>query len=139
MNGRERISSAVKILGVSTSEADYRAAINSAYYGLYHIGLDLQKELNLPKYKATQGSGSHDSLIEAFLECSNLSLDPALKRNAKSFGFMLKDLRNYRVKADYRHDLAINKQDAEYALALAERASNLAESATKLANEIKNS
>jgi uncharacterized protein (UPF0332 family) len=122
MHGSDLLRSAQKILDHSEEEADFRNAIHSAYYGVFHLGLELQKLLNLPSYQSGSELGSHESLIEACLHCTNHSLSAEVKLKLKAFGFTLKDLKNFRHKADYKHDITIGKEEADYVIGQAQKA-----------------
>lgn len=110
------LKSAQKTFGQSENEADYRNVIGQAYYSVFHLGQEIQAELNLPTYQTSSDLGSHEALIKTLHDCSNSSLSSSVKLKAKSLSFILKDLKNFRVRANYKLDETIDHAQAEYSI-----------------------
>ena len=92
------------------SEMDYRNAASRSYYAAYHLCLNLGRRF--PDYLDVKG-GVHERLI--------VKLEKASDRRIKTIGYILKQCRVYRNKADYLLEDKFSKQDAELVIKQVEK------------------
>jgi uncharacterized protein (UPF0332 family) len=105
MTGADFIATASRwAANPAASEAAFRSAVSRAYYGAFHLGMDL---LNLLGLDIPKGANCH-GLVRTFLLESGHA-------QAVEAGRLLKDLHADRIKADYRLD---NRDAATHAAAL---------------------
>ncbi len=89
-------------------EMDYRNSISRAYYATFHAVTPIS--LKLPPVANGNSNNSHELIISTLTNCRP-SHTRALE--LKSIGYQIQRLKAQRVKADYRIDEAISKDDAE--------------------------
>ena len=93
-----------------SSEIKLRCAISRAYYGTYHLALSYADTIALPAISDCAGP-THRKL-SAFFEGS-MDKDRAVRLRLKKIGYVLKQLHESRVTADYRLDESVSQEDAE--------------------------
>lgn len=91
------------------TETAYRDAVGRSYYGTYHRCAPLADDLP----SAGERGGVHEQLVSRLIESNN--------RKLKSIGYMMRQLHQMRVDADYRLDLTVTERHAQEALKQAER------------------
>lgn len=94
----------------SDSEIKFRCSISRAYYGLYHAGLEYADTISVPPVSDTAGP-SHRKL-SAFFE-NNLESDKGLRLSHRRLGYVMKQLHEQRVNADYKLDQLVTREVAE--------------------------
>ena len=119
---KDFLNGAKKILNSSDCECDYRNAISRAYYSIYHHAQNIHNLLPtggcLPPVEEKRGL--HETLYYQLAHPT--VLDENSKKISKSVGYILKDIKTMRVKADYRLDSIVSKGEAELAIKEAQRA-----------------
>lgn len=109
---------AVELSSTAKCEASYRNIVSKAYYAVYHKADNFHKALPTPGTNARE-AGVHSTLAERL--CSPTVSCAELAKKSKIAGYICRDLHMKRVDADYKLDLSINRDDAEYSLNTAER------------------
>lgn len=113
----KEILSMAEDLGMGTTEVAWRSAASRAYYALFHrcmpIGVSLGVKPDDPN--------AHAGLIGALT-------DSLVPNSTKGLGFMLRQCRSSRVKADYMIDDEFAKEECDSALETCRRAIAKAES-----------
>lgn len=99
---------AAKAIGRGDSEVDWRNAASRAYYAAWHRCLPIGRSVGL-----SAGRGVHRQLIETLEQDRNMTL--------KSLGYMLRQCRKLRVKADYEIETDFSPEDARIALTQSEK------------------
>lgn len=92
------------------SEIKCRSAVSRAYYGVYHAALEYADSLGDIPVSACGGS-THKKLWAFYKE--NLDSDRDLRMKLRKVGYVLKQLHELRVTADYRLQETISIEDAE--------------------------
>jgi hypothetical protein len=82
-------------------EIDWRLSTHLAYYAGFHAVRPHAEKFGV--WLSEEG-GSHNQLIKALVDCTNLKL--------KAMGYLLRDCRTRRVKADYKLDQPFSRDDA---------------------------
>jgi uncharacterized protein (UPF0332 family) len=93
-----------KILCEGNEEFHWRCAASKAYYAAYHQCKMAAETLPEPPY-ASKAMGVHDTLIKKLSTQSDLKL--------KSIGFMLREAKRLRNKADYDIDTLFEQWEAK--------------------------
>lgn len=107
--------SAAQALSAETSEIAHRSAISRAYYAAYHAAEQFHAALPMPGSAPAKVTGMHETL---FHQLTN----PSLKKEhphwsvSRQIGYKARDLKPYRVKADYNLDVSLSSSDCEYVL-----------------------
>jgi uncharacterized protein (UPF0332 family) len=98
----------VAVLLCGNDETHNRTAISRAYYCAYHACAN--------RYKPTSAGGMHAAMIETLTKSPS-----AQERKA---GYILKELRDLRVIADYKLSSSITPQDTEHSIRQTEKLIN---------------
>ncbi len=93
-------------------EFDWRCAASKAYYAAYHQCKVAAETLPEPPYDS-KAMGVHDTLIKKFSTQSDLKF--------KSIGFMLREAKRIRKKADYDIDDLFEQWEAKETIKWAEK------------------
>ncbi|RIA22627.1 hypothetical protein DFO61_3317 [Ectopseudomonas oleovorans] len=105
------ISEAAECLAnASVSEIKLRASVSRAYYGLYHAGLIYADSIHVPP--VSDMSGPSHKKLSAFFE-NNFHKDQGIRRNHRRLGYVMKQLHEQRVTADYRLNAEVAREVAE--------------------------
>ena len=99
---------AAKALGRGDSEVDWRNAASRAYYAAWHRCLPIGRSVGLSAER-----GVHRQLIETLEQDRNMTL--------RSLGYILRQCRKLRVKADYEIETDFSPEDAQVALTQSEK------------------
>lgn len=91
------------------SEIKCRCSISRAYYGLYHLALEYADSVSVPP--VSDCSGPVHKNLAAYYQGSYDS-DEAIKMKHRRIGYILKQLHENRVKADYKIDKICDKVEA---------------------------
>lgn len=103
---------AVKLLKTAGNDVEYRAVIESAYYGAFHAAREFEESLPLRSVVNTSSTGSHDALLQR-LECPNANLDYALSIISKDIGGQMRQLKALRELAFYEISEPVHVGQAE--------------------------
>ena len=95
----------------SDDEADRRTSIGRSYYGLFHVLLSALSEGGVIFRKTPE---DHQTLISYLTKSGHVA--------ARSVGNTLKDLRDYRNRADYKLKKFIDKKTTDFVYEKAIRA-----------------
>ena len=109
---------AKKWFASATSESDYRAVIERAYYAAFHAANELEKSLPVRSTYRRQGVGDHESLFLT-LEHPDQNLDYALQGIGRYIAVQLRIMRPLRTLATYKIHNTVAIIDVEEALAAA--------------------
>ena len=88
---------------IDGSEVERRVVASRSYYAAYHVCRSIARREGV----FTDTGGAHAEVID--------SLTRSPQRKLKSIGYMLKQCRDLRVKADYKIEVDFTIQDAETA------------------------
>ncbi len=99
----------------ATSEVQYRNAIGRAYYSCYHLAREFHDKLPSPGQPPAGSVGNHAELAHRLLNPTIPNVDPRF-RVSRIVGTRLQAFHAIRVKADYRLDAAITKNDSRDAI-----------------------
>lgn len=99
------------------SEVIARTVINRSYYAAY-LGSDFLDEL-LPQYfeVSNLGGGVHEKRVQKLLNAvvaADQNISTEVLRKIKAIGMILKDLKPFRINADYFLSADISLEDAKY-------------------------
>ena len=108
----EELLSNAKILCEGAQEFDWRCAASKAYYAAYHKCKIVGETLPESPYDS-QPMGVHDTLIKKFSTQSDFKF--------KSIGFMLREAKRLRNKADYDIDDPFEQWEAKETINWAEK------------------
>lgn len=116
INAEDFYNSATETIKDNSSEVYCRNAVSRTYYSMYHKVLSiLDKEpLSYP------GKGVHGSLI-TYLESDAANDESIDFMKLKALSYMLRQVRERRVCADYKLEEAIALKDAEESINMAKR------------------
>ena len=112
----ELFAAAEKFAAEANDEADYRVAIERAYYAAYHAANELEKSFPARSTCKRQGVGVHETLF-LVLESPAPTLDYGLSIISQDIGAQLRMLRPFRVLATYRIQDSVTITDVEETMA----------------------
>ena len=107
---------AAKAIGGGDAEVDRRNAVSRAYYAAWHRCQPIGQSVGL---SAPPGGGVHQQLIDTLEQDRNMTL--------RSLGYMLRQCRRLRIKADYEIESDFSPEDARIALTQSGKILNKAE------------
>jgi len=93
----------------AVDEISCRTAVSRGYYGLFHAALTYADEVRLPPVSAL-GGRTHEKL-RVFFQIDAFP-DPDLVRKHRRIGYILKQLHDLRVLADYKLEETITPMTA---------------------------
>ncbi|TVO79049.1 HEPN domain-containing protein [Sedimenticola selenatireducens] len=99
-------------------EISQRNAASRAYYAAFHAAKAVSN--NLPQYQDVNG-GCHTHLIDTLENHMVKSISRDRDMAIKSLGYILRQCRTLRTKADYHISLEFTKKEAELAIAQAKK------------------
>lgn len=106
-------------LGTGT-EAHVRSAISRAYYGVFHSAKLYHDALPTPGNLTPRPGGIHEELVQRLTNPGVPNTDPRHMKS-RQIGAMTRQLRELRVKADYRIDCDMGLAEVANALAQAHK------------------
>jgi len=99
-------------------EAEWRGVCSRAYYAVYHDVKAFHDDLPSPGSAPAHLKGMHE-ILHAQLTTPMIPSTDARHVTSKRLGHMSKNMHLNRVKADYKRDLTVSKQEAETSVSLA--------------------
>lgn len=97
-----------------------RSSVSRAYYGAYHGATGFHASLEIPGCVGEKPAGVHEDLVQRLINPGISSDDPRHTRS-RQIGTMTRQLRDLRVKADYRIEQNVDQAIVANALAQAKK------------------
>lgn len=110
----------------SNDELSQRAAINRAYYAAYHAARLFHGKLSSPGRLPAGPAGVHETLYHQLVHPTLPQSTDEMAIRSKQIGYKAKDIRQYRVSADYSLDEPVVASDVEYVIQAAIKTLELA-------------
>lgn len=115
---------AAQAMSADSSEMACRSVINRAYYAAFNAANQFHTALPMPGSAPAEPKGMHETLFHQLI-------NPTLKKEhpqwslSRQIGYKVRDLKPYRVKADYKLSESLSPGDHEYVLEQSSRISSL--------------
>ena len=111
----ELLQLASELHQAATSEAQYRNAIGRAYYSCYHLAQDFHGALPSPGQLPVGPAGNHAELAHR-LQNPTISKDDTRFKVSRIVGMRLQTFHAIRIRADYRVDAEVTKNESRDAI-----------------------
>lgn len=116
----EDFISVAEALATNQTEAAMRSSVSRAYYGAFHGANGFHASLGTPGRLGEKPAGVHEDLVQRLINPGISGDDPRHTRS-RQIGAMTRQLRDLRVKADYRIEQDVDQAIVANALAQARK------------------